>query len=645
MSNFLALLRNNRAFALALGLFFAVTVACLVVERPEKAERRLAERIASGKAVPHHFYVPVYLWRGLTLNLAVTALLAGACSLAGRRLENPGSIPSAPPSSKLTTSLLFFGLIVAAANGYHRLGHSTWGDEDYTVKTYIEPQVTEKADGTLEFTRPTWYDVVWHGKRTNNHYGYTALAKLSHDLFFKPGTGPTDPFFSEALVRLPAYLSGLLSILALAWLTRLWGIRHGIWVIVLVYVLHPWLVRFGTDARGYSIVLLGLPLLFALAGRALQTGAWRWWLMLAGVQACTFWSYFAVFYVLIPLHAGLILAIWFDDSRSRTDRMTQLARWLSACLLSAVAIIQVMAPILPQLKDYIRNNAAQITGHINLAWCQDALGYLLLGTAWNEWSATNPLSISLSELSGLPLLSACIAGAGLLCAFLVGLSLLWSDKRTRWLLIPIIGGPALFLAHMTISGIKPYHWYLLLFFPGYLFAVMKGCNPVFSYLFWFFRPKQNPEGEPQRNRIAAGLGLMLIVPALILFRDSSQAQRLALVKYPIEPCRESVFLTRTITNPRHPAYGTDSITAGFTMFTEAYDPTLVRFQTVDELKGLMQKAKATRRALYINFSSRSFCEATYPDLFKLFNNPALFEHIATLNGQFDAATREVIKAR
>ena len=47
---------------------------------------------------------------------------------------------------------------------------------------------------------------------------------------------------------------------------------------LLLLVLHPWFMRFISEARGYAFVMLGSTALVGLLGRALQSGQWRWWL-------------------------------------------------------------------------------------------------------------------------------------------------------------------------------------------------------------------------------------------------------------------------------------------------------------------------------------------------------------------------------
>ena len=240
-------LRSNLCLAVCLSLFLALLTAWVAIDRPEKAEKRLSERILSGKAVPHHFYVPVYLWRGLTLNVVLAGLASVAAVFAGRKVS--GSEVQIPKASRLEQGAVAVCLLIAGLTSAVRLGHSTWGDEDYTVKTYINPQYELKADGRLTQRPVEWHEVLWHSKRPNNHVGYTAMARLVHEQFFEPGDGPNDPIFSEKLVRLPAFLFGLLSVISLVWMARVWGWGRAVPVILVFYVTHPWLVRFASDAR------------------------------------------------------------------------------------------------------------------------------------------------------------------------------------------------------------------------------------------------------------------------------------------------------------------------------------------------------------------------------------------------------------
>ena len=104
---------------------------------------------------------------------------------------------------------------------------------------------------------------MWSFRKTTNHLGFSALARLSHDTFFVKKTGPTDPFFSEALIRLPVFIAGLLFIPALCWCCWVWGLRFGA-VIALAAVSHPWLMRFGSDGRAYGLIMMGMPVMLGM---------------------------------------------------------------------------------------------------------------------------------------------------------------------------------------------------------------------------------------------------------------------------------------------------------------------------------------------------------------------------------------------
>jgi hypothetical protein len=597
------------------------------VGRPEKAERRLQERVTSGKAVPWHFYTPVWLWRGLSSSLPLAALLVGVTAW-DKRILVPRDVPSSglPPGwSKFTPAMLSVITLYAVFNGMARMDLSIWGDEDYTIKTYIADQVTEQPDGSLQFEKPSWANALWNFKRPNNHVGFTVLAKASHDAFFAPGKGPKDAFFSESLVRAPAYLAGLASIAALWWAAGVYGMRFAAWfVLPFFYVIHPWFMRFSSDARGYSILLLLIPLCLGAVGRAVQTGRWRWWLMLAFCQFYAMWTWPSVIYVIAALNLAVPCMCLTATAWTKEEKKLLLLRWLASGLLSAIAVVLLMAPLLPQMQDFMRTSGKGLEGGLDLHWAQDVLAYTLFGTPWFTWDAHNPLCHSIQHSAAK--WGYLLVGAGMLLSWAYGAWCMSRERSQRWLLVVILGAPALMLLHLGLTGVRPYHWYLLIFLPGWVMLMLPVAQS------WLKR----------QTKDWRKYGLFALLLALFFL---SSKERSLLRHHPIEPNRESVFLTQQVTNPRHPDYGKESITAGFTMFTEAYDPTMVRFQTATELQELMKKARDSQRDLYINFGSRAFCEANYPELFHFFNDAAVFEVVKVLPGQFAAGTREVLKWR
>ena len=86
---------------------------------------------------------------------------------------------------------------------------------------------------------------------------------------------------------------------------------------------------------------------------------------------------------------------------------------------------------------------------------------------------------------------------------------LWRGGRTRWLLLPFAGAPALFVAHMTVSGVRPYHWYLSLFLPGFLALLLAGTAPVLDAFAAWWRRRGSADRRPAPAVLGAPLLMLL----------------------------------------------------------------------------------------------------------------------------------------
>ncbi len=613
---------SSTYFRLTAVLFLALLAALLIVERPVKLEKRITERLATqGKAAPTHWLVPVWLWRGLAVNTGLAALLVALTPLAARPLRVVNESRSTPRDEPLTRReklIIGAAVLLLAASTAPRLGHSLWGDEEYVMKSYIAPILEQQDEGAWTFTKRPWHLTFWDYARPTNHIGFTVPARLCHDLFFRAGEDERAPWFSETLMRLPSFLAGLAAILTLVWCCRVWGWRSGVAWIALGYAGHAWLVRFGCDGRGYGIVVMLLPLLLGGLGRATQTGQWRWWLAFALAQFYLIWTYPGAVHFPAAMN---VTALWLIWRQPAAQRPAQAGRWLSASLLSAMLVIGLMAPCLPPFLAFLKHN--QLEGRLDLPWFQDAAAYLFCGAPWRAWDSANPLCTHLS--ANAPLAAAWIGlGAGLA---VLGAWQLAHDPGRRPLLAFLLGGPLLLLAHIVLGGTRPYHWYLI---------------PTLPCLFLLWAAAWNRFGACRANQRALGIAALLILAGVHVL--GLPTARL-LTRFPIEACRESVALTRTITNPRHPGYGSDTLTASPGMTTEAYDPAVIRFDTAEELRVLIDRARAEKKPLYLNFGFRPFLQSAQPEIFTLIDNPALFEPVQTLPGQFFTATREVHRLR
>jgi hypothetical protein len=84
------------------------------------------------------------------------------------------------------------------------------------------------------------------------------------------------------------------------------------------------------------------------------------------------------------------------------------------------------------------------------------------------------------------------------------------------------------------------------------------------------------------------------------------------------------------------------------MYSEGYDPALHRVDDVPALQALMAEADRTNRKLYMNVGYFKFLRDpvhapnTAP-MCKIMEDPAQFEHVATLPGLLPYTTRDVFR--
>ena len=610
-------LTSSTYFRVTAALFLVLFTTLMLVDRPTKIEKRIVERReVQGKDAPTHWLVPVWLWRGLALNTALAAALVALTPLARRpAFPSPVILPKSKPFSNREKILLAASVVLLAASTAPRLGQSLWGDEEYCMKAYIAPKAIQQPDGSVTLEPRPWLTTLWDYQKPTNHIGFIIVARLFHDAFFTPGSGPNDPWFSETLMRLPSFLAGLAAILTLVWCCRVWGIRNGIAWIALGYAGHAWLVRFGCDARGYGFIVMLVPVLLGTLGRASQTGLWRWWLAFAFTQFYMLWTFPGVIHVNL---AANLLALVLLYRHPSSHRLPQTARWLAACLITSMLVIGLMAPCLPPFIAFLKEN--RLHGTLDLSWWRDTATALFCGALWHPFEPGNPLSTSVNETPLPPLLSALWISIGGLTA-LLGSWQLWQAPDRRPLLIFLFVGPALLIAHLIVGLTRPYQWYLIPILPN-LFILWAAAWPTLTSRFRL----------PQTALILttiAGVHLLALPTARLLTR------------FPIEACRESAALTRPILNPRHPGYGTDTLTASPGMATEAYDPAVIRLTSPEHLRSLIDRARSEKKPLFINFGYRTLLQPAHTSLFALIDDPSLFEPLKTFPGQFVSTTREV----
>lgn len=621
--------RESRNFIIASAVvFFALLTVRIVIDRPVKEEKAIAKRKAEGKVVAPEAYVPVWLYKGLRMNLVIAGAVLLTSPWLGRRRDPAMKFLDAlvtEPVKRWEIIACVALMGVAAWHNAPRLHHSMWGDEEFNASRFMLDYVERAEDGTLEIKERSWVTTLWNMRKPTNHLGYSFFARLTHDTFFEKKTGPADPWFSEALLRTPVFISGLLLIPAFLWALRVWGLRP--WWGLLLLLLHPWFTRFGVDGRGYGFIMLGATVMLGVLGRALQTGRWHWWLVFGFGGFFLVWSNLQGIYPVAALNLTALACLLRRDL-ANPARWLLAGRWFVANMLTLMLIVGYLTPCWPQLQEFMAKG--EITGTLDARFWEDGICAWWFGQPWVPWDEPqNPLRYSMQiSMQTLPWLH--VAGIAFFVVLIIaGIVVLLKNRGQRVLLIFALGAPALMLLHMAVSHNRPYDWYFTTFLPGLFLMAAAGAESLMSR---------------ETRKLVPIAGLVVTVG---LYAFITRQPRTLLRNHPIEPSRDSVALYRKVTNPRHPDIDKGVLSAAFTMYTEGYDPALHRFNSVEQLRTLMDESDRSTKPLFINVGFLKFMrlkDETRPSC-EVIEDPAIFEHVATLHGLLPYTTRDVFRYR
>jgi hypothetical protein len=600
---------------------------------PDKAEKRLQRlqekaRAEKGSVAPEA-YVPVWLHKGLKVNLVLVGALLLASPWLGTRRSPEMKFMSEPerkPVGKWGIIACVALMALAAWHNQPRLFHSMWGDEEFNASRFILDRVERQPDGTLKVTPREWTTTLWNMRKPTNHLGYSVFARLSHDAFFHKSTEPTAPWFSEALLRAPVFIAGLLLIPAFLWALRVWGLSA--WWGLLLLLLHPWFTRFGVDGRGYGFIMLGATVTLGVLGRALQTGRWAWWTLFGLGNFIMIWSNLQGVYPAVALN--LTAATCLLQLGLKNPSTWLLARrWLVGNLLTLVLVVGWLAPCWPQLQEFMAKG--EIHGTLDARFWEDGMTAWFFGQPYQPWDEPeNPYRYALQiSMQTLPVLH--LAGIALFVALiLAGAVALLKNPAQRALLLFALGAPAVMLLHMYLGKNRPYDWYFCPFLPGLFLMAAAGAESL-------TRTASAREG-PAKAMVQAGL-----VMTVLLFAFITRQPRSLLRNHPIEPSRDAVASYRQVTNPRNPDIDKGIMSGAFSMYTEGYDPAQHRFKNVEELRKLLAQSDESGRPFYINVGFLRYLQSepgTKP-ICDMLADPALFELQSVHYGLLHPTTRHV----
>ncbi|MEM9480290.1 MAG: hypothetical protein AAGA58_11620 [Verrucomicrobiota bacterium] len=544
----------------------------------------------------------------------------------------PDDFQKSPASIPRQYRLVFWvAAVLATSTGAwtnsQRLDHSLWGDEESTMRRLAVGQWSRDDDSdSLRFRQAPWIDTLWRYGTPNNHFVNTILARATHETFFEESDDPQAMYFSERILRYPAFLAGLAGIVLLGWFVAAWGFPRAGIIAMFILAVHPWFIRYGVECRGYAFSFAFAPLCWLLCLKAIRRARWPYWIGFAFSEFLLFWSYPGNLYLLI----GVNLAALGMIATNKGARGPLFGRWLTANILAGSLALVAFAPCVVQLLEYLERNAP-MANH-DLLWLKDHLAYFTSGIPWQETGGANPRLFDLSDFPP----AAAWPMVLFPCVFFLlgGLRALGGDSRARLMLVALIV-PWLLFFWLSIRGEnRVYHWYAVPFLPGFLALVAVGVESLTSVL--------------ERKR-ARDLGALVMLGFYVWwFSIATMPVRTALTNFSVVPLAESVRATREVLNPRLPLQIDENVvTIGFCMAARGYDPAAYFLKTddVEKFIRILRAAGETERDVFLNFGLLGLARIDYPGLMEFAEDPDYFQPLphTPIFGQTDFGTRYVLQ--
>ncbi len=587
-----------------------------------RAEKKMKVIQASGDKLPWHYYLDVYGPKAVLLNCGMCVFLLAAGPWATRKLRAQAELDPSGPGRRTTVAVVAVTMVGCAIWASPRLTQSLWTDEATSMNKFMVGEY-ENEDGKLVFDPVEPKYRQFSMMTPNNHMLYSTIAGFTHQALAPEMKEPQDTYFKEWILRLPAFIAGLAALASLAWLAGELGLRKAGWLAVIFLALHPWHLQYLGQARGYSMIMALVPCFLAASFRAVRTGQWRWWLLstLFQVAMINTWPLAADVVILGNL---VILGLLLTGPWRGADRLTQIGRWAAVGALGAMASIQLLLPVIPQIELYMQKQAV-FTFHVS-QFITNPLSALFTGTGLTTLDPNNPYQFPwLPTLREHPI-AVGLFGCMLLVLFLAGLRALWRHSLpSRWMAVLVVLIPVGITLHLILKKFIFLTWYGVPALPGVILTMGVGLASLVEKWRW---------------------GWWLGAPAcLAAYALAVSPQHWALRSKPGGQNREAALITRKILNPEYPGYGDDSITAFVSAFYKGYDNLAIRLETVDELQSLMSRSDQEKRPLFVNLAREGLVDGTGLEILKMLRNPEIFDTLPPLYGTDPEATRWLFKYR
>ncbi len=612
---------------LALVIAAAAGCALYLLGAESPWESGVIEKIRTEKPLSIGDTISAGLWLGAAINLALALMLLALARWWTRPLVDP------PPGISDTTTrgtainarlfwiLTLLAVIAAGWLRAPRLGHSLWNDEEQAFRKFTwgeyepasAPKQTKSTEaetdpGALVFDPAGWDRALFYSVNGNNHVVHTVAARVCHSVwrFF---ARPEPESFREPVIRLEPFVSGLLAIVALAFWLRLLGFPLAGVTAAWVFALHPWVIRYGAEARGYAAMLLLIILALLCLTLALRTRRWPWWLAY-GLAQCLYLLCFAgAVYLAVAMNViACALLAWRRDTRS-------LWRWFVSCALGAMLFLQIMTATVLRIWNWIQAPHVE-PFPMDAAFFRDFWGHLSIGAPWTTAYPDQQFGVDVTRLAeNAPAWSAAFHLV-LPALLIIGLGhALVKSTAARWLFGVFLGAALLIWLHNSRSELAFYGWYALYF--TIAFSIALGFVPdALARLLALGKP---------RGQLGIGLGGFLAITLFYggLGRQSLWTQR----QNDRHPMRQAVVAVRgeaPAIDTRHDGHLTGAVGSGANQL-RTYDPRIRWIKTVADLDALLAEARTEGKPLTVYLCGPRELARVHPDLSARLADDSQFE--------------------
>ena len=326
-----------------------------------------------------------------------------------------------------------------------------------------------KNEEPAKFVAATWLDTVWGNREANNHGFFSVLARFAYDTWRATSDGVPGQV-REVPLRLPALLGGLLGVFAVARLGRSMGFVGGGLFAALLVAVHPWHLRYSTEARGYGL-LLGFAVLAAWclveALRDDDRPRWRWWLAYALCQAGYLWANLGGVYLAAGMNGMVLVGVAFGALRKSGFagmlRSAGVRGLLVANAISALVLVPLILPCVPQITEAMARNDVFRKG-LPFGVGPDVFSNLLIGMPWFDGDPENSLNPAVVKYSSDPatwiglVVSAVVFVAGLV-------AVLRRSGKSALVIAGAMAGLALAFLNSVVTEATLLPWYVIFVLP------------------------------------------------------------------------------------------------------------------------------------------------------------------------------------